>query len=189
MEAQVFDGDTLEAALINKTLAAASVDLVGMVKASEKQGYVGFSKAGCESWIDLPVSMIERAVHRGSVSCRDHSHPLFEISLKEPSDPQGKILLALLGQFVAGNTTMSGSGVPTPGVLPNAAGMFSPQLRGGGGGLLGGTGVFGWGSTLPSCSYEVQYAPCGSPLPGYPTPMCPTVVYCCTWPNGTKSCM
>ncbi|MGH7211711.1 MAG: hypothetical protein ACREF1_09650, partial [Acetobacteraceae bacterium] len=98
MPDKVFDGAALEVALANNTFATSSVDLVGMVKASDKKGCISFSRAGCESWIDLPATMVERALYRGNARCREHSHPLFEITLKEPSNPEGKILFALLGQ-------------------------------------------------------------------------------------------
>lgn len=48
--------------------------------------------------MDLPVEMIEHAEHTGERTCRDHSHPTIRITLKEPKDPEGKILLTLLAQ-------------------------------------------------------------------------------------------
>lgn len=43
-------------------------------------------------------------------------------------------------------------------------------------------------STLPKCRWEILEEVCGSSLPGYPPIYCQRRVYCCTWPNGTKSC-
>lgn len=189
MPEDMFDGASLEAALADKRFAKAGAELVGMAKPSDRKGYIAFSKAGCETWVDVPSSMIERAVHRGEVRCKDHSHPLFAITLKEPSDPEGKVLIALLAQAAQGGVAAPGNGLPAPG-MPGAGAAPMQRLGIGGFGGYGGIeGVFGWGSTLPSCHYEVQYLPCGSALPGYPVPTCPTYVYCCTWPNGAKSCI
>ena len=42
--------------------------------------------------------MIEHADHIGRQACRDHSHPVMRISLKEPEDSEGKIFSVLLAQ-------------------------------------------------------------------------------------------
>ena len=61
--------------------------------------------------------------------------------------------------------------------------MVQPQAFG----RVGGFG--GFGSTLPSCRYERRWVVCGTPLPGYPAPLCPEWVYVCCWPNGTCGVM
>jgi hypothetical protein len=45
----------------------------------------------------------------------------------------------------------------------------------------------GFGPTLPSCHYEKQWVVCGSPLPGYPAPMCLEWVYVCTFPGSSRT--
>jgi hypothetical protein len=89
-------GAELEKALVNHQFDHASTQLVGMVKASSKQGHIAFTPSGCESWVDLPSDMIETAEHIGHQPCKDHSHPLFRLAIKEPSDPVAKAMLALL---------------------------------------------------------------------------------------------
>lgn len=98
MNSKSFSGTDLERALAEGTLTQAQTPLTGMVKPSEKSGHVSFTQAGCDTWVDLPTDMIERADQVGQRPCRDHSHPIMRITLKEPKDPKGKILLALLTQ-------------------------------------------------------------------------------------------
>ena len=98
MSDESLSGADLEEALEEGTLTQAQTTLTGMVKQSEKGGHVSFSQAGCDTWVDLPTDMIERADHVGQRPCRDHSHPLMRITLDEPEDSTGKVLLALLSQ-------------------------------------------------------------------------------------------
>jgi hypothetical protein len=93
-----FEGRSLEAALKSDSFSRPASSLVGMVKMSEKEGYVSFTRGGCEHWIDLPTYMIEEAKKVGQNRCKDHSHPVFEIKLKEPNNPEGQILFSLLLQ-------------------------------------------------------------------------------------------
>ena len=55
------------------------------------------------------------------------------------------------------------------------AGDVRPQLAGG-----------GFGPTLPTCHWEKQWVVCGSPLPGYPAPMCLEWVYVCKFPGSSR---
>jgi hypothetical protein len=43
-----------------------------------------------------------------------------------------------------------------------------------------------FGPTLPSCHWEKQWVVCGSPLPGYPPPMCYDWVYVCKFPGSSR---
>lgn len=97
-----FSGDSLEKALQEGHLDSGTAELRGMVKTSDESGHVAFSRAGCDTWVDIPTDMIEHAEHVGSRSCGDHSHPVVTISLKEPTDPEGQILAALLSQVTQG---------------------------------------------------------------------------------------
>jgi hypothetical protein len=45
----------------------------------------------------------------------------------------------------------------------------------------------GFGPTLPTCHYEKQWVVCGSPLPGYPAPMCLEWVYVCKFPGSSRT--
>ena len=98
MEGRSYDGASLERALKSGELARSAVVLTGMVKASEKSGYICFTRAGCHDWVDMPISLIEHAEPRGHQRCRDHTHPVMEITLKQGKDPEAQILAALLMQ-------------------------------------------------------------------------------------------
>jgi hypothetical protein len=100
MPGKTFTGETLAQALEAGEFerpAAGGVVLTGMVKPSEQPGHVAFARGGCDTWVDLPTSLIEQAEHVGVRPCDDHSHPVFRIMLRESDDPQAK----LLGQLLA----------------------------------------------------------------------------------------
>lgn len=52
---------------------------------------------------------------------------------------------------------------------------------------LGFGGFGGFGPTLPKCHWEKRWVECGSPLPGYPTPMCYDWVYVCIYPGSSRN--
>jgi hypothetical protein len=83
MPGQTFSGETLVEALQSGELDHPGLVLTGMVKPSEHPDHVAFARGGCDTWADLPTSMIEQAEHVGSRPCEDHSHPVFRITLKE----------------------------------------------------------------------------------------------------------
>lgn len=62
----------------------------------------------------------------------------------------------------------------------------SPVSAGGGQVFLQ-LGFGGFGPTLPTCRWEKQWVVCGSPLPGYPPPMCLDWVYICTFPGSSRN--
>jgi hypothetical protein len=99
MVGQEFSGDSLLQALEKDELtppSARGVALVGMIKRSDESGCVSFTPAGCDAWVDVPTSLIENAVHLGERPCDDHRHPVFRLTLKEPADPEGRLLATLL---------------------------------------------------------------------------------------------
>ena len=89
-------GPALEDALARGSFDQPKAQLIGMVKASAKSGYISFAQAGCESWVDVPSSLIAEAQQIGHQSCEGHSHPLFRLVLNEPTDPEAKALIGLL---------------------------------------------------------------------------------------------
>jgi hypothetical protein len=113
-----FDGVALEKALAEHKFNKSSTQLIGMVKSSEKPGCVSFTPAGCDSWVDVPSDMIAEAEHIGHQPCKDHSHPVFRLLLKEPTDPQAKVLMALLA-----------ARAPNPPTVPTNFGGFSRASR------------------------------------------------------------
>jgi hypothetical protein len=124
MPGQTFTGQTLVEALRSGELdQPAGVVLIGMVKESEQPDHVAFARGGCDTWIDLPTSLIEQAEHAGARPCDDHSHPVFRITLRESDDPQAKLLAQLLA-------TQPQLRPQPPG--PGRAGLRPPRSRGGG---------------------------------------------------------
>lgn len=98
MQEQTFTGESLAKFLKEDAASLSGTHLAGMVKPSEKEGHVSFSRSGCETWIDLPIEIIAQAQLLGQARCRDHVHPLFDITLKETQDPAARILAAVLAQ-------------------------------------------------------------------------------------------
>jgi len=99
-----YTGAALEKALASGELHDQSTTLTGMVKASDTKAHVSFSLWGCDSWVDIPTSMIESAERAGTRPCSGHSHPVMKIKLKAPSSAEGQILLALLNQGSGGES-------------------------------------------------------------------------------------
>lgn len=202
-----FTGSTLERALKDGSLDRSSASLTGMVKTADAKGTILFSQAGCEAWVEIPTDLVERAERAGTEVCRDHTHPVFTLTLTEPQDPTAKVLVAL---FKASPASPIPAGAPAPpqavppqywsahGQNPVTASppsvprtafraQFYPPWQGAyppvgfPGDMWGG---WGWDSTLPSCGYEEVV--CGSSPPGVPPPTC--WIYCCRWPNGHHNC-
>ena len=115
-EAASLTGAALEQALATGRFEQSAAHLTGMVKPSGKPGHIAFTPSGCDSWVDLPTNMIETAEHIGRQTCRDHSHPLFQLTLKEPKDPQAKLLLALVA---AGQRMVMADQWEMPGDMPH----------------------------------------------------------------------
>ena len=197
MNDKPFSGASLEKALKEDGLTQTPALLTGMVKSSEKSGHVSFSQSGCDMWVDLPTVMIENADHISQSSCRDHSHPVMRITLKEQKNAEGKFLLSLLAQAATNPSAempfggsfrgpqFQGDMPPREFLVPDVPSR--PEFGFGGVGTLGGFGFGGFGGrrTLPRCRWEQVV--CGSTPPGVPPILC--WVYCCTWPNGSKGCM
>lgn len=196
MNDQLFSGEALEKALQEGSLNQPQALLTGMVKPSGTSGNISFSPSGCDMWVDLPTGMVKHAEHIGQRGCRDHVHPMVRITLHEPKNPEGRVLLALLAQA----TPNPSSDMPVGGAFhavqlqgdtpPHEAFIQSTPMMTTSRSSFGGFGGFGgFGPTLPSCRWVKKLVVCGSAIPGYPVPMCWEWVYCCTWPNGATGCM
>jgi len=118
MRGQTFTGQALIDALSAGEFDHPGIVLTGMVKPSEQEEHVAFARGGCETWVDLPTSMIEQAEHLGSRPCDDHAHPVFRLTLREAEDPQARIL----GQLLASQ--------PSPALGPPGGRPFPHARRG-----------------------------------------------------------
>jgi hypothetical protein len=89
-------GTELEQSLRSEGSGQPSYELEGMLRALPKLGVIQFSPRDCDSWVDLPVELIERADRTGDYACRDVLYPVFRIKFREPSDQTARALLAAL---------------------------------------------------------------------------------------------
>lgn len=85
---KTFSGENLEQALREGTLAASrATTLTGMVKSSERGGYIGFTMAGCDAWVNLASTLIQSATSLGTSTCQDHLHQSCESLLRNHTIP------------------------------------------------------------------------------------------------------
>jgi hypothetical protein len=148
-------GPELEDALARGGLDQPKTQLTGMVKASTKSGYIGFTLAGCDSWVDLPTSLVAEALQVGHQPCEGHSHPLFRLTLNEPKDPEAKALIGLL----PARSSASFMPVMPPANMPmappgNASMMSAPNMSMNARASIGGFAPGGGGNAArqPQCS-------------------------------------
>ncbi len=92
------DGSQIEQSLADGSLSQTRSALYGMVDKATQRGYVKFTMAGCDKWLDMPVDAIDKFVPLGTRRCDDHRHPFVKLFLKEPEDGKEKLLYQLLMQ-------------------------------------------------------------------------------------------
>jgi hypothetical protein len=130
---KALSGEELEKALREDRLESqSSIVLTGMIDSAEEEGFLRFTLAGCENWVELPTSIVQQAVVVGRKPCRDHSHAVVELTLKEPKGAAERVLHSLLAQSLARRpapeTDMSG-GVRGGG--PQSRGVATMRVGGG----------------------------------------------------------
>jgi hypothetical protein len=128
---QTFTAQALVDALNEGEFEHPGIVLTGMVKPSEQQDHVSFAHGGCDTWVDLPTSLIEQAEHVGSRPCEDHSHPVFRITLRESDDPQAKLFGQLLAAQPQQRSRPPFPGLRSPGHRLGVEGRTSLARRGG----------------------------------------------------------
>ena len=73
------------------------VSLRGFVKSAEDDEHISFSPGTtCRTWISIPASIIGDVEVLGTRTCKDHEHPLVNITLLTPDDPVAAALYHLL---------------------------------------------------------------------------------------------
>jgi hypothetical protein len=161
MENRTFSGASLEEALQGDLFSHAEIVRIGMVKPSKTPGYISFTGGSCENWIEIPTSLIERAEQLGNRPCKDHSHPVFRLTLAMPDDPQAQLFAALLAQSPDSSTVNMMPQAQTPmGAMPQMqSGVPSaPQASGGyqTTTMLGGSGQPGASFQGPQSSARIN---------------------------------
>jgi hypothetical protein len=107
--------------------AATSVTLFGMAKKSDgDEKAIQFAPGqDCGDWITIPLKAITSVEILRTVACRDHSHPLVKLSMKEPDSPDGRLFSSILAGMQPGSGQMSPTvGAARPGfggVLPRSS--------------------------------------------------------------------
>lgn len=124
------NGPALEEALARGNFDEPKPQLVGIVKASSKSGYISVGLAGCESWVDVPSSLVAEAQQIGRQFCEGHSHPVFRLMLSEPTDPEARALIGLLtaGKPAAFMPVVTAANLGVVGAANNQVGSAG-QLR------------------------------------------------------------
>jgi len=74
--------------------------LIGMIKPDEHdKNIILFSHSGCLNWVRVPVNSVERANVLGELPCKDHSHSLVSLQIKEPDSELARVLHNLLRTY------------------------------------------------------------------------------------------
>jgi hypothetical protein len=165
MAENVFPGRELARALEAHEVPAPGLMLTGMVRATGQSDSIEFTNAGCNSWMTVPVDMVDQAEHLGYGTCRDHSHPVFRLTLKDLEDPMARVLASLLrnAQQQVANSEMShmAAGMRTAesaysegasGFPATTGGGQAMRISVGGAGGLGGTVLGAWGCWDSTCT-------------------------------------
>jgi hypothetical protein len=167
---QSVSGEALEQALAADNLAADNLGTAApivdvLLKVAAEPGYVSVSIDGCETWHDIPTSLISEARLIGRQKCGDHAHPVAMLVLKsrlEESEVTGDFIQFLLDALRI--RTIQGTGVRRfAGSLgdDDARSTIRRVSRIGRGpwgpGGFGGGGVFGDDPCGPGGTYECNY--------------------------------
>src|SRR5262245_57638283 len=96
-------GEFLARLTANELPDPVDVTIIGLAKTDEKSSQViQFSTSlNCGTWLPLPIEIVESVEHVKTVRCKDHSHPLVKIKLKQPDHSRQDLvfLLTLLSQL------------------------------------------------------------------------------------------
>jgi hypothetical protein len=162
MSDNTYTGATLEAALTSGKLDESALEVSGMVKTSNRAKHVAVALGNCDTWVDLPIDMIESAERLGSQSCKDHVHPYFKVTLKAPKDDSAKVLASMLATIqVAASSAMVSAAMGASAMARTGSLDVGPAGR------------------LPGSPQEGPFtaAQARGGGPGYPSP---TGSWCCT---------
>lgn len=185
MDGTSLTGNALESALKDDSFAPSGYTVVGMTKASDQAKHVAFTNGGCDAWVDIPTEMIEKAEHLGDSPCKDHSHPVFRLTLAIPKDKHAAVLYALMSRTTTPAVNVSASANPVPALTyantvsampyaaqsnvpmtfaaapPRSTSASSPTALagrlGGIGGIGGSGGLNAWGCWDSTCTECLAY--------------------------------
>src|SRR5579864_753175 len=91
-----YSPEEFAAKLKSGKLDAPPLTMTGMMKTSDKDGHLSFTRSGCDSWVDIPFILIDKVQQLGWAACKDHAHPRVRIHLKTSEDVSQTPLFALI---------------------------------------------------------------------------------------------
>lgn len=87
---------------VNQLPDPTEVTVYGLVKLiDDSPSVLQFSDSlRCESWLTMPIEIVESINHLKTVTCKDHEHPLVELKFKQPDEARQDVafVLALLSR-------------------------------------------------------------------------------------------
>ena len=94
-----FDGTSFGKALASAEGLQLPVIVRGLVKKTADTKIIDFSPdtIGCDYWLNIPLTMIEKVAVLGKRQCLDHVHDYVAIQFKAPTDSEAKVFASLLG--------------------------------------------------------------------------------------------
>jgi hypothetical protein len=125
MPTDVFTPDEFLKKLVNNEFLK-NAPIIGMVKASATAKALDFSFTTCETWVTIPTSVIKEIVFLRSVPCKEHNHPLVEITFQPFGTDEGKALFSLLNSIASSQVAMAQVPQATPAMSGTPA-MASPM--------------------------------------------------------------
>lgn len=97
--------------------------MVGMAKQGATAKTISLSFLNCENWVEFPLSIIKEVRFLRNVPCKDHSHPLVEVSFAKAASDEGQALYSLLER-------LGGSFSPAQDISQfSAAPMLAPSIE------------------------------------------------------------
>jgi hypothetical protein len=105
-----YSPEEFAAKLRSGKLDAPPLTMTGMMKISDKDGCLSFTRIGCDNWLDIPFSLIDKVEQLGWAACKDHAHPRVRIQLKSSEDVYQAPLLAMIRHLL----TSGQKAVPLP---------------------------------------------------------------------------
>lgn len=82
--------------LKNEEFNSKPLIFVGVLKAAEDEQHLMFANgAYCNNWTSIPVDAIESIELISVIPCKDHSHPLVRLTMKEPASEEAKMFASM----------------------------------------------------------------------------------------------
>lgn len=70
--------------------------LDGLIKPGNGPNTIQFGFVPCETWIDVPVTLIDTISYITEVPCKDHKHPYVALAFAKSHSPEITALIALM---------------------------------------------------------------------------------------------